>query len=168
MAPKTAQDRPKTGPRSSWIGFCCILIFRFDFGSFLVPFWCRFGLPNGSPGVAANWGLADLWGSKTVLKSSWFGSLVVLSFGIAFLVVLGSFGGRFGALRGSFWCFFGSSTRRFYPSTHQLVASTHQLINLSTHHPMALRHFLTRPGGLRAARLNPPPGPQGRDERRVG
>ena len=68
--------------------------------------------------------------------------------------------GRFGALRGSFWCFFSSSTHRFYPSTRQLVASTHQLINLSTHHPMALRHFLTRPGGLRAARLNPPP-PEG-------
>ena len=65
-----------------------------------------------------------------------------------------SFWGRFGALRGSFWCFFGSSTHRFNPSTHQLVDSTHQLINLSTHHPMALRHFLTRPGGLRAARLN--------------
>ena len=33
---------------------------------------------------------------------------------------------------------------------------------------MALRHFLTRPGGLRAARLNPPPGPEGREKRRVG
>ena len=38
-----------------------------------------------------NWGLEGPWESKTVLKSSWFGSLVVLSFGIAFLVVLGSF-----------------------------------------------------------------------------
>ena len=114
-------------------------------------------------------------GSKTVLKSSWFGSLVVLSFGIAFLVVLGSSWGRFWALRGSFWCFFGISTHRFNPSTHQFVDSTHQLINppiqlikpsshrlnpsthrfnSSTHQPMALRHFLTRPGGLRAARLN--------------
>ena len=83
------------------------------------------------------------------------------------MVVLGSSWGRFWALRGSFWCFFGISTHRFNPSTHQFIDSTHQLINLSTHQPMALRHFLTRPGGLRAARLNPPPGPEGRDERRV-
>ena len=83
--------------------------------------WCRFGLPNGSPGVRA--------ASKTVPGSSWFGSFFVLSFGIAFWVVLGSFWGRFWPLRGSFWCFFGSSTRRFNPSTHQLVDSTHQLIN---------------------------------------
>ena len=104
--------------------------------------------------MRVNWGWERLWRSKTVPRSSWFGPFFVLSFGIPFLVVLGSFWGRFGALRGSFWCFFGSSTHRFNPSTHQLVDSTHQLINLSTHHPMALRHFLTRPGGLRAARLN--------------
>ena len=155
------QESTQDGPRSPQDGskivldrFFHLLIFRFDFVSFSVPFWCRFGLPNGPPGVSANWGWAPWGRSKTVLKSSWFGSLVVLSFGIAFLVVLGSFWGRFWALRGSFWCFFGSSTHRFNPSTHQLVDSTHQLINLSTHQPMAPRHFLTRPGGLRAARLN--------------
>ena len=185
---KSAQDGTQDDPRSPQDGskivldrFFCLLIFRFDFGSFLVPFWCRFGLPNGPQGVTANWGLEGPWGSKTVLKSSWFGSLVVLSFGIAFLVVLGSFWGRFWALRGSFWCFFGISTHRFNPSTHQFVDSTHQLINppiqlikpsshrfnpsthrfnSSTHQPMALRHFLTRPGGLRAARLNKIPHPQ--------
>ena len=53
-------------------------------------------------------------------------------------------------------------------STRQLVNSSIQLINSSTHQPMALRHFLTRPGGLRAARLNPPPATKWRDERRVG
>ena len=126
------------------------LRFLIVLGSILVPFWPPKWAPGGAPILRES----ALGGSKTVPRSSWFGPFFVLSFGIAFLVVLGSFWGRFGALRGSFWCFFGSSTHRFNPSTHQLVDSTHQLINLSTHHPMALRHFLTRPGGLRAARLN--------------
>ena len=126
------------------------LRFLIVLGSILVPFWPPKWAPGGAPILRESAG----WGSKTVPRSSWFGPFSVLSFGIAFLVVLGSFWGRFWALRGSFWCFFGSSTHRFNPSTHQLVDSTHQLINLSTHHPMALRHFLTRPGGLRAARLN--------------
>ena len=145
------------------------------FSSFLVPIWCRFGLPNGSLGGRANRGSGPLGASKTVLKSSWFGSLVVLSFGIAFLVVLGSSWGRFWALRGSFWCFSRHFNSSIQPITHQFVDSTHQHINppiqlikpsshrfnpsthrfnSSTHQPMALRHFLTRPGGLRAARLN--------------
>ena len=160
MGPRSTQDRSKTGPRSSWIAFFHLefsIRFLIVLGSILVPF----GPPKWSPGGAAELvvGAAELvvidpWRSKTVLGSSWFGPFFVLSFGIALLVILGSFWGRFGALRGSFWCFFGSSTHRFNPSTHQLVDSTHQLINLSTHQPMALRHFLTRPGGLRAARLN--------------
>ena len=142
---------------------------------------------------SSTWGAAELCKSalgrsKTVPRSSWFGPFFVLSFGIAFLVVLGSSWGRFWALRGSFWCFFGISTHRFNPSTHQFVDSTHQLINppiqlikpsshrfnpsthrfnSSTHQPMALRHFLTRPGGLRAARLNPPPATKWRSSRRV-
>ena len=127
-------------------------------------------------------------GSKTRLGSSWLSFLVFWSVGVVFLALLGSFWGRFGVLRGSFGCFFGISTHRFNPSTHQFVDSTHQLINppiqlikpsshrfnpsthrfnSSTRQPMALRHFLTRPGGLRAARLNPPPGPKGREQRRV-
>ena len=77
-------------------------------------------------------------------RRSWdrLGSVLffVLSFGIAFLVVLGSFWGRFGALRGSFWCFFGSSTHRFNPSTHQLVDSNHQLINSSTYSITVLQY----------------------------
>ena len=124
--------------------------------------------------MTPNWGLEGPWGSKTVLKSSWFGSLVVLWFEIASFALLGSFWGRFGVLLGSFWCFFGllkvleSSFRRrflvfmvslcsllFRPRVRRFV-----LVNSSTHQPMALRHFLTRPGGLRAARLNPPP-PEG-------
>ena len=103
------------------------LRFLIVLGSILVPFWP----PKWHPKGTRKLGISTLSGSKTVLKSSWFGSLVVLSFGIAFLVVLGSSWGRFWALRGSFWCFFGISTHRFNPSTHQLVASTHQLINPS-------------------------------------
>ena len=156
MAQDGGPGRPKIAPRrvqdrlgSFFLTLDFSLRFLIAVTIILVPFWP----PEWSPEGAAELGKSALGGSKTVPRSSWFDPFFVLSFGIAFLVVLGSFGGRFGALRGSFWCFFGSSTRRFYPSTHQLVASTHQLINLSTHHPMALRHFLTRPGGLRAARL---------------
>ena len=86
-----------------------------------------------------------------VLGSSRFGSLVVLWFGIAFLIVLGSFWGRFGEFLGSFWCFFWllkvleSSFRRrflvfmvslcsllFRPRVRRFVlvnSSTHLLIN---------------------------------------
>ena len=132
------QESTQNDPRSTQDGSKIVLdrvfrffIFRFDFESFSVSFWCRFGLPNGAPGVRANLWSGPWRQSKTVLGSSWIGSLVVLSFGIAFLVVLGSFWARFWALRGSFWCSFGISTHRFNPSTHQLVDSTHQLINPS-------------------------------------
>ena len=129
----------------------------------LAPFWP----PKWHPGSAPIVGKSAPGRSKTVPRSSWFGPFFVLSFGIAFLVVLGSSWGRFwsswaplrvvfGRSGGRFGAFFGISTHRFNPSTHQLVDATHQLINLSTHQPMALRHFLTRPGGLRAARLNLP------------
>ena len=92
------------------------------------------------------------------------------SFGIASLALLGSFWGRFWMLLGSFWCFFGllkvleSSFRRrflvfmvslcsllFRPRVRRFVLdnlSTYLLIYLST------RLRATRPGGLRAARLN--------------
>ena len=59
-------------------------------------------------------------------------------------VVFGRSGGRFGVF----------SAFQLIDSTHHLIDSSIQLINASTHQPMALRHFLTRPGGLRAARLN--------------
>ena len=156
---KSAQDGTQDGPRSpqdgskivldrffsSWFFASIFDRFRIDFGAVLAS--------NMEPQNTAELCKSALGGSKTVLGSSWFGPFIVLSFGIAFLVVLGSFWGRFWALCGSVWCFFGISTHRFNPSTQQLVDATHQLINLSTHQPMALRHFLTRPGGLRAARL---------------
>ena len=124
LTPRWGQDRPKIAPRrvQDRLGS---LFFRLEFslrflivlGSVLVPFWP----PKWHRGGAASLGKSGLGGSKTVPTSSWVGSFFVLSFGIAFLVVLGSFWGRFWALRGSFWCFFGISTHRFNPSTHQLV-----------------------------------------------
>ena len=157
--PRSPQDRSKIVLDR----FFCLLIFRFDFGSFSDRFWCRFGLPNRPPGVPPNWGWAPWGRSKTVLESSWFGPFFVLSFGIAFLVVLGSSWGRFWSSWAPLRVVFGRSGGRFgafsafqlIDSTRQLINSSIQLINLSTHQPMALRHFLTRPGGLRAARLNP-------------
>ena len=130
-------------------------------GSILVPFWP----PKWSPWGAAELRKSALGRSKTVLGSSWFGHFFVLSFGIAFLVVLGSSWGRFWSSWAPLRVVFGRSGGRFgafsafqlVDSTRQLINSSIQLINSSTHQPMALRHFLTRPGGLRAARLNPPP-----------
>ena len=92
-------------------------------------------------GQIGTWAVQD--GLKIVLVRSFFR-----------LFVRDRFFGRLGLLLGSFlaapWVVLvlfrhfnssiqpiNSSTRRFKPSTHQ---------------PMALRHFLTRPGGLRAAR----------------
>ena len=157
MAPKTAQDRSKMGPRSSWIDLFTSLFFTSTFDRFGIDFGAVLASQMGPQGCARSRlnspvGVQD--GPKIVLVRSFFRLVVRDRFFGRLGVVLGSLWGRFGALRGSFWCFFGSSTHRFNPSTHQLVDSTHQLINLSTHHPMALRHFLTRPGGLRAARLN--------------
>ena len=67
-----------------------------------------------------------------------------------------------------------SNNKRWNPSTFvdrdllkvswcSLLFRARQLIYPSTHQPMALRHFPTRPGGLHAARLNPPPAPKGRE-----
>mgnify|MGYP003337677667 CR=1 FL=1 len=55
---------------------------------------------------------------------------------------------------------------RHFNSSIQPVNSSTRRFNSSTHQPMALRHFLTRPGGLRAARLNPPP-PEGSERVRM-
>ena len=97
----------------------------------MISFWCRFGIPYDSRGAPLHFSHRPLVGSKTISWGQGGRLGVVLSFGIAFLVVLGSSWGRFRALRESFWCFFGISTHRFNPSTHQLIDLTHQLINPS-------------------------------------
>ena len=125
--PKTTQDVSKIVLDQFLLPLEFSLRFWIVFGSVLVPIWLPKWLPRGARKLA-------VWpwrASKTVLKSSWFGSLVVLSFGIAFLVVLVSSWGRFWALRGSFVSFSGISTHRFKPSTHQVVDSTHEFINPS-------------------------------------
>ena len=75
---------------------------------------------------------------------------------------LGVVFGRLGLLLGSFLAAPGVVLVLFrhFNSSIQPVNSSTRRFNSSTHQPMALRHFLTRPGGLRAARLNPPP-PEG-------
>ena len=164
LGPFFPQDAAQDGPRSTQDGskivldhFFCVLIFRFDFGSFLVPFWCRFGLPNGSPGVRANLCSGPLGASKTVLGSSGFGSLVVLWFEIASFALLGSFWGRFWCSWGRFGAFGGFLTcfnRRFVVVSSCLwyrcvrccfvlvfvvsCSLTHLLIYSSTHGPSTL------------------------------
>ena len=85
------------------------------------------------------------------------------------VVVFGVFG-RLGLLLGSFLAAPGVVLVLFwhFNSSIQPVNSSTRRFNSSTHQPMALRHFLTRPGGPRAARLNPPPDPKGSGQRRVG
>ena len=143
MAPKTAQDPPKTGPRSSWIGF-----FRLDFSlRFLIVLGSileRLGLPNGAPGGRlsyANRPWAGLRRSQGRLGSVLFsscrsGSLFWSSWD-RFGDVLRRSSSRFGASGVIFGalgaCFRVPEAVRFNPSTHRFNPSTHQLINPSTH-----------------------------------
>ena len=125
FSPKmAAQDGPRSTQDESKLVLdrvFCLLIFRFVFGSFLVPFWCHFRCQNGTPGCARTCGLAS-WGGPSrswdrlgsvLLSSCRSGSLFWPSWG-RFGVVLGRSGGRFGAF-----------------SAFQLIDSTHQLINSS-------------------------------------
>ena len=165
LAQDGAPRRPKIAPRrvqdrlgSVFLTLDFSLRFLIVLGSILVPFWP----PKWHPGSAWIVGKSAPGRSKTVQRSSWFGPFFVLSFGIAFLVVLGSSWGRFWSSWAPLRVVFGRSGGRFgafsafqlIDSTRELINSSIQLINSSTHQPMALRHFLTRPGGLRAARLN--------------
>ena len=149
MRSKSAQDGTQDGPRSPQDGskivldrFFCLLNFRFVFASFLVPFWCRFGLPNGSPGVGANYANRPLGGSKTVLGSSWFGPFFVLRFGFVFWSLLGASWCLLGVHLGSFWAFWKASWGRFGVSGCILVllgATKKHLLVDSTHEGSAMR-----------------------------
>ena len=130
MAPKTAQDRLKTGPRSSWIVFFCLFIFRFDFCSFWDRFWCRFGLPNGAPGGRLSYANRPWGGPRrsqdrlgSVLFSSCRSGSLFWSFWGRFGVVFGRSGGRFGAF----------SAVQLIDSTRQLINSSIQRIKSSTY-----------------------------------
>ena len=144
MAPKTTQDRPKTGPRSSWIGFFRLdfsLRFLIVFGSILVPFWPPTWSPK-TPLSCANrpWGgprrSQDRLGS-VLFSSCRSGSLFWSSWG-RFGVVFGRSVGRFGAF----------SAFQLIDSTHQLNNSSMQLINSSTYqliNPWPFGTFLPGP-----------------------
>ena len=116
----------------------------------------RFGIDFGAvlasqmaPGERMDSGQNGTWavqdGPKIVLVRSFFRLVVRDRFFGRFGVVLGSFLGAPGVVLVLF---------RQFNSSIQPVNSSTRRFNSSTHQPMALRHFLTRPGGLRAARLN--------------
>ena len=190
MAPKTAQDRPKTGPRSSWIVFLPLdfsLRFWIAFGSALVSFW----VPKWSPREYTKLGLGPLGpiqdGLRIVLVRSFLlscrlGSLFWLSWP-PLGIVLGNSWNRFGplgviveplgaCLRVSEVVFGASLVRNlpFFPSSLHFYspAAYHFPSSLLPLFPSSLLLwlYLTRPCGLRAARLNPPP-PEGSERVRI-
>ena len=135
MTPRWGQDRPKIAPRwvqdrlgSPFFRLEFSLRFLIVLGSILVPFWP----PKWAPRSAWIVGKSAPGRSKTVPRSSWFGPFFVLSFGIAFLVVLGSSWGRFWSSWAPLRVVFGRSGGRFGAfSAFQLIDSTRQLINSS-------------------------------------
>ena len=110
-------------------------------------------------GCARTGGLAS-WGrprrSQDRLGSVLFSSCRSGSLFWSSWAPLGVIFGRLGLLLGSYLAAPGVVLVLFrhFNSSIQPVNSSTRRINSSTHQPMALRHFLTRPGGLRAARLN--------------
>ena len=100
--------------------------------------------PQGCARTVLNGPVGFQDGPKIVVVRSFFRLVVWDRFFGRFGVVFGRSGGRFGAF----------SAVQLIDSTRQLIDSSIQRINSLTYHPMALRHFLTRPGGLRASRLN--------------
>ena len=151
MAQDGGPGRPKIAPRrvqdrlgSVFLTLDFSLRFLIVLGSILVPFWP----PKWHPGSAWIVGKSAPGRSKTVQRSSWFGPFFVLSFGIAFLVVLGSSWGRFWSSWAPLRVVFGRSGGRFgafsafqlIDSTRQLINSSIQLINSSTHGPSALSY----------------------------
>ena len=142
MAPKTAQDRTKTGPRSSWIAFFASSIFASIWDRFRVRFGAVLGAkmePRGRAytrqidplGVQDPLGI-DLarFSCRLVVRGRFFGRL---------RVVLGSFLGAPGVVLVLFRPF-NSSIQPVNSSTRRFNASTHQLINSSSHGPSALSY----------------------------
>ena len=142
--PRSPQDGSKIVLDRCFLTLDFSLRFLIVLGSILVSFWP----PKWHPGSAPIVGKSALGRSKTVQRSSWFGPFFVLSFGIAFLVVLGSSWGRFWSSWAPLRVVFGRSGGRFgafsafqlIDSTRQLINSSIQLINSSTHGPSALSY----------------------------
>ena len=140
--PRSLQDRSKI------VLDRCFFILNVRFGSYLFwgRFWCRFGLPNGAPGVRVNWGYPPPWeiqgGPEIVLVRSFFG----LAIRDHFFGLLGASWSRFGASLASFWGHFEISWACFGSSvallgsflrtpcsilgSHDPTPSTRRLINL--------------------------------------
>ena len=66
-------------------------------------------------------GKSGLWGSKTVLGSSWFGSFFVLRFGVDFSTLLGLSWGRFGVLLGLWGFSWGRAMTEWEPISSSLL-----------------------------------------------
>ena len=98
--------------------------------------------------IVLGWAVQD--GLGIVLVRSFFRLAIRDHFFGPLLGHLGRSWARFWALRVAFW--------------NPAALYAHQLVNASTLQPVARQHFVTRAGGLRAERLNPPPGPQGEGE----
>ena len=131
------------------------LRFLIALGSILVPFWPPKWLPRGArePVLRPLGGVQD--GLEIVLVRFSCRLVVRDRFFCRLGVVLGSFLGAPGVVLVLLSAFqlIESTHQLIKPSSHRFNPSTHRF-NSSTRQPMALRHFLTRPGGLRAARLN--------------
>ena len=161
-------NRPWGGPRRSQDRLGSVLFSSCRSGSLFWSSWAPLGVVFGRLGLL----LGSFWAAPGVV-----------------LVLFRHFNSSIQPINSSTHRF-NSSTHQLIDSTHQPINSipkvddvssclwlrcvrccfvlvfvvlcslTCLLIYSSTHQPMALRHFLTRPGGLRAARLNPPP-PEG-------
>ena len=146
IAPRRVQDRLGSG----FLTLDFSPRFLIVLGSILVPFWPPKWCPWGGPLGADPRRSQDRLGS-VLFSSCRSGSLFWSSW-----APLGVVFGRLGLLLGSFLAAPGVVLVPFrhFNSSIQPVNSSTRRFNSSTHQPMALRHFLTRPGGLRAARLN--------------
>jgi hypothetical protein len=119
MASKTVQDPPKTGPRSSWVGFFDCLFFASIFHCFGMDFWVVLASQMEPPGMPRTrqigpGGVQD--GPKIVLVRSCFRLVVRDRFFDRLGLLLGSFLGVLGLFLGHLgvsWARFGSSWARF-------------------------------------------------------
>ena len=126
--------------------FFHLLIFRFDFVSFSVRFWCRFGLPNGAPGGPLSYANRPLGrdGLGMVLVRSFFLLEVGLRFCIPLGLLLGSSWVASDLVLGHLgvsWARFGSSwafRMTCWGSYNLIFASTHRRIIPSTYGSSAL------------------------------
>ena len=163
MGPRSAQDRSKTGPRSSWMVFLPLDFsrrFLIVLESILVPFWAPKWLPGGAAGLVVIGLGAVQDGLGIVLVRSFFRLALRDRFFEPIGCLLESFWGVFGIVLGHLglsWARFGSSWAllgsflatpcSILESYNPICPSTRQLIKASTRGSSALRNL-----GRRSAR----------------